>query len=80
MVSRLMRAVAPAVKATSRGGTPVALAINRHSASLASPSLGGAATRALYGAPVRQMFDAFDFVAAALRGQPHSEGDAAGGR
>src|SRR5450830_276807 len=47
MASRLMRAVAPATSVTSRGGTPVALAISRHRASLASPSLGAARTRAL---------------------------------
>src|SRR5450830_1566077 len=46
MTSRLMRAVAPAASVTSRGGTPVPLAISRHSASLASPSLGAARTRA----------------------------------
>src|ERR1700688_4299380 len=42
-----MRALAPATKATSRAGTPTALAMSRTSASLASPSLGGAATRTL---------------------------------
>src|SRR5664279_2729519 len=47
MTSRLMRAVAPATSATSRGGTPTALASSRTSAAFASPSLGGAATRTL---------------------------------
>jgi len=39
MTSRLMRAVAPATRLTSRGGTPTALAISFISAALASPSL-----------------------------------------
>src|SRR5271169_2845996 len=42
-----MRAVAPAARVMSRGGTPAALATRRISASLASPSLGAALTRAL---------------------------------
>src|SRR3974390_1714907 len=45
MVSRLTRLVAPLAKLTARGGTPNALAISRHNALFASPSLGAARTR-----------------------------------
>src|ERR1700736_4827335 len=45
--TRLMRAVAPAAIATSRGGISSARASSRHSASFASPSNGAARTLAL---------------------------------
>ena len=42
---RFTRDVCPLIKLTARGGTPIAFAISRTSASLASPSLGAARTR-----------------------------------
>ena len=76
-----MRAVAPAASATSRGGTPSALAMSRTSASLASPSLRrGAHARLQHRAAVAHLLDAVDGVAPTFGRQPHGQRHAAGRR
>ena len=74
IVSRLMRAVAPAAIETSRGGTPTDLAISLQSAALASPSLGGGPhPRFQHAAAIGQLVDTIYGVAAAFRRQANIE-------